>query len=450
MKLICVPIAILLFGAFATSSTGETLEEALAMAYTSNPQLQAGRAELRASFEQLTQAKAARLPGVQVDASAGANILTQSSPFFSSSETFYPNSIGISGNQILYNGGNIRGNIDIAAVNVQISRNNLRNLEQQVLQDTSRAYVDVQQNTEIVRIRTNNVEVLLQQLSAAGDRFTVGEITRTGVSQAKARAAGARSQLAVAKSNLAIARAAYERNVGQAPGSLYEVSLPKNLPDGLVTAITWAQSHAPALQNARLAELSAVHGIRVAKSGLRPRLSLGAQARTANNSGFSGAESDSVSTALNFSMPLFTGGLNQSRVREAKQQASRARINVLQVTRVTNEQVSNAWHGLAAAQSVIRASEEQVAANQLAFEGVVQEAEVGLRTTLDVLDAEQELLDARLTLVSAERDALVAAYSLLAAVGRLNIVDLEIGIAPIEGLEKQRKLGSSWFSTHIE
>ncbi|PHR54292.1 MAG: hypothetical protein COA47_15680 [Robiginitomaculum sp.] len=419
-------LATLISSTFAGVASSETLEQALGLAFASNPQLQAERAGLRAIDEGLVQARSERLPGLQADGSVGATRLKQSSPFFSSLETYYPNSVSVSGSQTLYAGGGIRGRIDLARVNVDIGRNNLRNLEQQVLLDAVTAYVDVRRNSEVVRIRSNNVDVLLKQLDAAKDRFEVGEITRTGVSQAKARAAGARSQLAAAKAALATARAAYARTIGQSPGTLEVATLPGNIPADLAEAIIWSEDSAPVLINAKLSELSAQHGITVAKSGLRPRLTLGARAGTANNNGFSGAESDFVSTALNFTMPIFTGGLNRSRVREAIEQASKARIGVLQARRITHEQVSNAWHNLMAARSVIVASQEQVAANQLAFEGVEQEAAVGLRTTLDVLNAEQELLDARLTLVSAERDALVAAYGLLRASGRLDMGNLGI------------------------
>jgi outer membrane protein len=442
--------ATLVMGLLSATASAETLSDALAMAYTSNPQLQAERATLRATDERLWQARAARLPGLQADASTGVTRQTQSSPFFGGTETYYPRSLSLSANQTLYGGGGIQGQIDLAQVNIEIGRNNLHDLEQQVLLSALTAYVDVRRNMEVVRIRANNVEVLQKQLQAAEDRFTVGEITRTGVSQAKARLAGARSQLAGARAGLANARAAYERTVGQAPGTLEAANMPAILPDGLASAIEWAEGNAPVLRNSKLAELAAVHGISIAKAGLRPRLTLGARASTADNNGFSGAESDSLSTSLNFSMPLFTGGLNQSRVREAKQQASAARIGVLQARRITHEQVSNAWNGLVAARSVIAASEEQVKANELAFEGVEQEAEVGLRTTLDVLDAEQELLDARLALVSANRDAMVAAYGLLRTTGRLSVAELKVDVNQYDPATRARQGRDLFFSTDIE
>jgi outer membrane protein len=417
---------VIVFVGISSSSMAQTLGEALSQAYASNPLLQAERAGIRAVDEDLVQARAARLPSLQTDASIGAVYTEQTSPFFSANQTYYPRSLSLSGNQTLYAGGSIRGNIDLARVNIDIARNNLRSVEQQVLFDALSAYLGVQRNVEVVRIRAKNVEVLAKQLQAANDRFDVGEITRTGVSQAKARLAGARSLLALARSELSASRAAYVRTIGQSPGTLDEVASPKILPEDMATAINWAEGYAPILIAAKLSELSASHGVTIAKSGLRPRLSIGARASTADNSGFIGAETDTVSSSLNFTMPLFTGGLNRSQIRKAREQESQARIGVLQARRIVHEQVSNAWFNLIAAKSVIYANEQQVAANELAFEGVEQEAAVGQRTTLDVLNAEQELLDARLALITANRDVLVAEYGLLRAAGRLNLVDLGI------------------------
>jgi len=413
----------------ATIANAQSLNDALAIAYATNPQLQAERAGLRATDETLIQARAARLPGAQLDGSVSAKYQEQASPFFSSNETIYPRTLGVSARQTLYSGGRIQGNIDLAQVQIEIARNNLRSLEHQVLLEAVTAYMDVQQNIEVVRIRQNNVSVLRKQLVAAEDRFEVGEITKTGVSQAKARVAGAQARLSGARAVLATARAAYERTIGQAPGTLQATDMPQLQANDLATAINWAEANAPVLLNAKLSELAAHHALTVAKAGLRPTLSLGAQAITTDETSFGGSSADSVSSTLSFSMPLFTGGLNSSRVRAAKEQASQARIGILQARRITQEQVSNAWYGLIAAKSVIVASQEQVHANELAFEGVEQEAEVGLRTTLDVLDAEQELLDARLTLVSAKRDAVVAAYGLLRASGRLSVADLGVDVA---------------------
>jgi len=310
-------VLIVVFAGFASSPMAQTLEDALSQAYASNPLLQAERAGVRAIDEDLVQAKAARLPSLQADASTGVVYTEQTSPFFSAAQTYYPRSLSLSGNQTLYAGGSIRGNIDLARVNIDIARNGLRDVEQQVLFDALSAYVGVQRGVAVVRIRAKNVEVLAKQLQAANDRFDVGEITRTGVSQAKARLAGARSLLALARSELASFRAAYVRTIGQAPGTLNNVSSPKMMPEDMAMAINWSEDYAPVLIRAKLSELSAAHGVTIAKAGLRPRLSIGARASTADNNGFIGAETDTGFSSLNFTMALFTGGLNRSQIRKA-------------------------------------------------------------------------------------------------------------------------------------
>lgn len=435
---------------WSAPASAESLQDALALAYSSNPQLQAERAGVLATEETVTQAKAARLPGVSANGSIGYSAGDQSSPFFSGTNDYSPRSVSASAQQTLYGGGAIQGSIDLARVNVEMARNQLRLLENQVLLQALTAYVDVQRDMQVERIRTNNVQVLLKQLDAAKDRFDVGEITKTGVSQAEARLAAARAQLSGAKAQLASSRAAYEKVIGQVPGTLEPATQPAKLPDSFADAYQWAQKNSPAIQNARLAELAAEKGVSIAKSGLLPKLTLGAQAIHQDNAGFDGASAESVSTALNLSVPLFTGGLSQSKVRQAKQKASQARISILQADRVIREQVSNAWHQLLATRTAIQANEEAVTAQTLAYKGVEQENQVGLRTTLDVLNAEQELLSAKLALVSAKRDQLVAAYGLLAATGSLEAANLGLQVSDLAPHEKESSWVNKMFTTSID
>lgn len=448
-KKFLIAISLLPFIA-AVPASAESLQDALAMAYTSNPQLQAERAGVMATAETVNQAKAARLPTVGAEGSIGYSAGNQSSPFFSGTNDYSPQTISGSAQQTLYGGGAIQGNIDLANVNLQMERNKLRLLENQVLLQALTAYVDVQRDMEVERIRTNNVEVLLKQLGAAEDRFDVGEITKTGVSQAKARLAAARAQLAGAKAQLAASRAAYEKVVGQAPGTLEPASEPVKLPDSFASAIQWAEKNSPSIQNAKLAELAAQKGVTIAKSGLRPSVTLGAQAYHQENAGYDGASAEAVATTLSLKVPLFTGGLSQSKVREAKQKASQARISVFQADRVVREQVSNAWNQLLAAKTGIQANEEAVTAQTLAFKGVEQENQVGLRTTLDVLDAEQELLSAKLALVSAKRDQLVAAYGLMAATGSLEAANLGLQVSDLDPKTGESSWVNKMFTTSID
>lgn len=434
----------------AGAAQAESLGDAMALAYTSNPLLQAERAGLRATDEQLAQARARRLPSANLDASYGYSKVKQASPFFSDTSGFRPSSAGFGVNQVLYGGGAIQGGIDAAKANIAAGRANLIGVEQSVLLDATTAYLDVLRDADVVRIRRNNVDVLERQRQAAQDRFDVGEITRTNVSQAIARVAGAQAQLQAALSTLANSRAAYERVVGRMPGSLDGVNTPENVPEDLQTARQIAETESPVIRAAIHTEEAARRQIQVAKAGLRPNITLGINGSTARNGGFPGQKVDSLSTAARLSIPIFTGGLNQSQTRAAKQRASQARLQLVQTRRQVNEQVARSWSALVAAKAVILSSQEQVNANELAFEGVEQEAQVGLRTTLDVLDAEQELLNARLTLVSAEHDADLAAYGLLATTGQLTARKLNLQVVFYDPASYGKTTARGLFGTRID
>ncbi len=417
-------VAILMAG----TVQAESLAEAMAFAYATNPLLQAERAGLRATDEQLAQARSRRLPSAQLDANYGYSRVKQGSPFFSDTSSFKPRSVGVAANQVLYGGGAIKGGINAAKANIEAGRANLVGVEQSILLDSASAYLDVFQDAEIARIRQNNVSVLERQRQAAQDRFDVGEITRTDVSQAMARVAGARAQLQASLSTLANSRAAYERVIGRMPGTLEKAEAPDNVPSDILSARQIAEHEAPAIQTAIHAEEAARQQINVAKAGLRPSVTLGVSGNRAESTGLPGQRLTSGSTSARVSLPLFTGGLSQSQTREARQRASQARLQLALTRRQVNEQVTQAWNTLIAAEAVIISSEEQVTANELAFEGVEEEAQVGLRTTLDVLDAEQELLNARLALVSAEHDAALAAFGLLASTGQLTARKLDLDV----------------------
>ncbi|WP_297737077.1 TolC family outer membrane protein [uncultured Maricaulis sp.] len=415
--------ALALAGIGAATVQAQTLEETLALAYNSNPTLQAERARLRATDEGRVQARAARLPSVSASASISRSHtegesfsqINNATNSFESDAT--PKNYGVSASQPIYRGGRIDGAIDQATAVVMAGRETLRATEQAVLVDAVTAFMDVRRDNNVVEIRQNNVEVLAQQLRAARDRFEVGEITRTDVSQAEARLSAAQTQLSAAQAQLAASRAAYERVTGQPAASLSEPPALPPLPDNLGDAAEFAFDNSPQLLAARYGEEAAQHAIRIARGALRPEVSLTASASSARDSSFSGDVRDSTSIMGQVSMPIFTGGLNRSRVRAAVAQEEQARFQVREARRQVTEAVTNAWYSYIASLAVIESSRQAVVANEIALDGVQQEAFVGIRTTLDVLNAEQELLEARLTFVTAERDSFVAGYRLLQAMG---------------------------------
>lgn len=401
------------------SASAQTLEETFSAAYASNPTLAAERARLEQTEEGFFQARAARLPTLSANASVteqhnwGGADQFQLDPEGSAS-------YGATLNQAIYRGGRISGSIDAALARILAGREQLRSVEQGVFIAAVAAHADVVRDLSVVSIRSNNVEVLAEQLRAARDRFEVGEITRTDVAQAEARLSGARAQFSAAQAALAASRAAYERVTGIEPVQPADPEAAPATPDDYAQAVDVAISNNPDLLAAQYAERAAEQGVRVARGALLPEVSLSATAGESRTSDFTGQARGSASVRAQVSVPIFTGGLNRSRVREARAGADVARLQGLAVRRQVVEGVSNAWNNYLAALAVITSSREAVRANEIAFEGVEQEAFVGLRTTLDVLNAEQELLNSRLELVRAERDLTVASYALMQAMGLLH------------------------------
>ena len=401
----------------AGMAQAQTLQETLVSAYETNPTLAAQRARLRQTEEGYVQARAGRLPTVSASADVSEQESWGAAQFGGGAGDV---GYGVSLNQSLYRGGRIDGAIGAAAARIEAGRQTLRSTEQGVLIDAISAHAEVLRDQQIVSIRSNNVGVLSEQLRAARDRFEVGEITRTDVAQAEARLSGARAQLSAAQAAFAASRARYARVTGVESAEPDAAGPVDGLPGDLAGAAETALSNNPDLRAAEFGEVAAQEAVRIARGALRPEVSLSASASEGRESDFSGQAIGSASVRAQVSVPIFTGGLNRSRVREARAAADEARLSQLTVRRQVIEGVTNAWNSYLAAEAVIVSSREAVRANEIAFDGVEQEAFVGLRTTLDVLNAEQELLNSRLELVRAERDLTVASYALLQTMGLLH------------------------------
>ncbi len=433
----------------------DTLPGALALAYNSNPTLQAQRAALDAASEGVTIARGDRFPQISAEAGYQYVDLDRTDNVGNFNESFntttfgdrdsqtttFSATLGIS--QTLYAGGRVRAGIKAAEADREAARAGLLATEQGVLLSVVDAYVAVRRDQEVVGIRANNVAVLSRQLEAADDRFEVGEVTRTDVAQAEARLAGARTQLAAARADLASTRAVYEQVVGQAAGSLAPPPALPLLPATLTDAADISFDQNPEIVAARFAEASARANVRAARSAFRPSISASASAGLSQDrgefiqgradgtdifaaSGDTDQDDETIAAGVTASIPLFTGGANGARVRQARAAENQARLQVRETERAVLADVTSAWNNLLAARAQIESSQEQVRASEVAFEGVEQEALVGGRTTLDVLDAEQELLDARLALVTAESNAYVAAFALLQATGGLTAQALNL------------------------
>ncbi|MEM9140257.1 MAG: TolC family outer membrane protein [Pseudomonadota bacterium] len=390
----------------------ESLADAMVMAVRNSPELALNRANVRVLSEQAVQAAA----GGRTQVSGTASITAQ---FSDLREFRYPTALQLDVTQPLYTGGQVENATEAAEIRITAEEARLIASEQLVLLNTVTSYSDVRRDLTLVSLGRNNVRVISEQLRAARERFDVGEVTRTDVAQAEARLAAARSTLAARVGQLEISKEAYKRVVGAYPGELDPPPPLPDLPDDFDQAISISMVDQPAIRAARLERNAAKTDVRTAIGALLPQVSLLGQVR---NQDILGIESDSLSDAsvgLQIQIPIYSGGANYSNIREAQAQVEGRSADITTALKDTAEQVGTAWADLKVAKATIKAGRLEVRAARIAFEGVQEEAKVGARTTLDVLDAEQELLDARGSLVSARRDEYVASYNLLFSVGKL-------------------------------
>jgi outer membrane protein len=425
------------------SAFAETIEDALVAAYNSNPDLQAARARLRAVDEGVPQARAGWLPTITINASYGYTSTRSASPFASfigSKQQVHPSQGDLTIVQPLFTSGRTYYSVRQAKADVRAGRADLRASEQQILVNAVSAFMNVIRDQSILELNHNNLDVLKRQLQATRDRFQVGELTRTDVAQAEARLANAASSLTQAEANLTVSRSNYQTVIGQAPGSLTAPTSLPPLPSAEMDALEIGLQENPSLVGARERETASRFAIAVAKGALGPTIDLQAQLAHAEDNQIKGDQSDSKSIMAQIRIPLYQGGAEWSRVRQAKQVNSQSLATIASTERQVVEGIANAWEGLRAARAQTDSGKEQVRSNQVAFEGVQQEAKVGSRTTLDVLNAEQELLNAQVSLVGAQRNEVVAAYQLISAIGRLSAEQLALPAQPYDSTAYYRKV----------
>jgi outer membrane protein len=403
----------------------DTLAEAVQSALANNPRLMGERQTRAVADETLEQAKAAMRPRLGLQGSYGTQTLEIGRTFSTPAGTFPLDGqqeraqVGLEARQTLYAGGALAAQRDQASAGVSAAEAQLRSAEQDTVLAVVTAFVDVRRAEEEVSIRETNVSSLKQQVQAARDRFDLGEVTRTDVAQAEAREAGAEGGLAASKARLETARATYEQVVGRPPVQLAPPPPAPQLPGTVDEAVAAARGGNLELAAARAEETAASEGIDIAKGAARPRVGIVGSAGMVETYQDRTFRDTNVGVAAEVTIPLYQGGLLSSKTRTARLEAERARYERLAVEREVTAQTTSAWHTVLAAREAITASLSQVAAAEVAVEGAQQELAVGTRITLDVLDQEQELLEARLGLVESERTAYLAIHQLLAAIGRL-------------------------------
>jgi TolC family type I secretion outer membrane protein len=423
-------------------AAAETLQEALAAAYENNPDLRAERARLRATDENVPQALSGWRPSVTASGSIGRERARTS---LIDEQQLTPTIKQLDLTQPLYRGGRTVAQTRQAESQVQAGRAFLESVEQAVLLNAVTAYMDVLREQANVALTSNNEQVLNRQLEATRDRFEVGEVTRTDVAQAEARVSRASSDRVAAQGRLGVQRATYARVVGNLPGSLEPAPPLPPLPPTLPEAIAVATTENPDLEAAQYVEDAARHNVRVATGALLPSVNLVGRVLRSDETTFEDSESRSDSIRAQITIPLYQSGAVESQVRQAKEIASQRRIEIEQTRRAIVESTTQAWEDLESARARIATGREQVRANEIALEGVRQEASVGSRTTLDVLDAEQELLDSRVALVAAERDEYVAGFRLLAAIGGLSADRMGLPVERYDPDRHYRQVRDKWW-----
>lgn len=409
--------------AFSPVAKAETLTDALIWAYQSSPALQTSRAALRSLDEGVAQAYAGKRPQVSLSGNATATARTNAARDIT--DTY---GAALNASLVLYDGGATEAAVASARSAVESARANLVAAEQNVLLSAIAAYVDIRRDARFLSLAENNVSVITQQVEAAQDRFDVGEVTRTDVSQATARLASARSNLAANMGALERSKQAYQLAIGRTPGSLAPPPALPRLPATVKRAQSISMREHPSLISAQANVRGAEFDVIRAQSAKKPTVSLTGSLGYNINSPIYGEDSTSASVSLLGEHTLLDGGRNDSLVRQAFTVLDRRKSELQDAARTVQQDVALAWSNLEVARASIRAARQQIRAARVAFEGVTEEAKLGARTTLDVLDAEQEVLNAESDLASSERDEYVAAYNLVAAMGLLTVDYLGLGV----------------------
>jgi outer membrane protein len=411
--------------ALCAETRADTLEEALAAAYQGNPSLKAERANLRIADEGEALAWSFVRPQISADASYKYTHLERDSPFSSlnSQRELELGSIyaGFTVQQPLFQGLRNVNSIRKARADVRAQRARLTEAEQKLLVATVEAYLDVKTETAVAELNRNNAKVLAAALDFAKGRFALQAATRTDVAQAEARLAKARADVIAADARLEAAKARYLEQTGSPPESLAPPTPLVNLPQTEEQAQSLAADHSPAALQAYAVEDGSRRAVAVAVGDLAPKIVAEAGYNYAQDQTFEGDKSKTYYAGLRASVPLYDGGMSHAKVRQAKQTLQRDRYVTAQTLRALQTQVREAWVAHQAASAAAAAAKSEVAANEVAVEGVKKENSVGRRTTLDVLNAEQEMLNARTAQIRAERDAYVAGVRLIAATGRYTV-----------------------------
>ena len=432
----------------------DTIEAALVRAYQNNPQLNAQRAQVRFTDENVPQALSGYRPRVAVTASAGYQYTDTLSTQGGDANTLVrtgihganaPRSVGATVSQTLFNGQQTANRTRAAESQVSGAREALRVLEQTVLLSAATIYMDYLRDSAIVEVQKSNVRVLEQTLKQTRDRFNVGEVTRTDVAQSEAQLAAGKTQLLTAEANLNTTRSNFRRIIGNepqnlAPGSPVDRYLPATLAASVELGLTQNPNVTASMFGIDVSYLQ----VKVAEGALLPTVTLQAAVQQSYESTMTLQRSFGASATAQLQVPIYQGGAEYSLIRQSKETLAQQRLVLEQTRDQTRANVVTAWGQLQAGKAQVASAQSQVAASEIALNGVREEAKAGQRTTLDVLNAQQALVNARVALVTAQHDRVVASYSVLNTVGRLSPQVMNLPTAVYDPSVHYHQVRDSW------
>ena len=429
----------------ATPVLAETIEASLVRAYQNNPQLNAQRASVRVTDENVPQALSGYRPRVSVTASGGYQYSDAISSGTNVHGTQIPRAVGATISQTVFNGQQTANRTRVAEGQVSSAREGLRVLEQSVLLAAATIYMDYLRDAAIVEVQRSNTRVLEQTLKQTRDRFNVGEVTRTDVAQSEAQLAAGRTQQLTAESNLTTTRSNFRRIIGIEPNALQAGSpvdrfLPANLPGAIDLGLTENPNVTAAMFGIDVSYLN----VKVNEGALFPTVTLQANVQQAYEQTFAISRQFSASGVAQISVPIYQGGAEYSLIRQSKETLAQQRLVLEQTRDQTRASVVQAWGQLQAGKAQVSSAQAQVQASEIALNGVREEARAGQRTTLDVLNAQQALVNARNSLVIAQHDRVVASYAVLNAVGRLSPTVLKLGTTVYDPSVHYHQVRDSW------
>jgi outer membrane protein len=445
-----------LLGAASSPCWADTLNGALKQAYEGNPQLNIQRAIVRATDENVPQALAGYRPRVSASSNVGIQSLSTTTrlvpaplrtpaTYFTQSGENTPHSVGVTATQTLLNGFQTANSTRQAESQVLGAREALRSTEQTVLLNAATVYMNLLRDTAGLGLQRRNVEVLQEQVRNTRDRFKVGDATQTDLSQAESRLFAGRAQLLASEANYTSSVASYRQIIGTEPGVLSPgIPVDRFLASTVGAAIETGLSSHPNVNVAQFNLDVAESQVKVAEGSLYPTVSLQLTAQKNWELSLPQIQSYAASAVGAWSLPIYQGGAEYAVIRQAKETVGQRRIELDLTRDQIRQAVIQAWALLVSAKGQIPATEAQVQSAEMALNGVREEARVGQRTTLDVLNAQQELVNARAALVSAQRDRVVASYTLLAAIGRMSPQILGLSVASYDPRVHYHQVRDAW------